>query len=82
MESRQRLAKQLIGLRASAPIEPGADIMADGSPIGSVSSAVVRPGGEAIGLGFVKPAHASAGGHVAIGGDHPIDAHIAKFPID
>jgi aminomethyltransferase len=82
MESRQRLAKQLIGLRASAPIEPGADILADGSPIGVVSSAVVRPDGDAIGLGFVKPVHASGDARVTIGGDRRVDAHIAKFPID
>jgi aminomethyltransferase len=81
MESRQRLAKQMAGLRSDAPFEPGADIAFEGEVVGKVSSAAPRPGGDWIGLGFVKPAAATPGARVSIGAERPAQAEIAAFPI-
>ncbi len=81
MESRQRLAKQMVGLRSDVSIESGADIAFEGGPVGKVSSAAPRPGGDWIGLGFVKPAAATPGARVSIGADRPAQADVVAFPI-
>ncbi len=74
MESRQKLAKKMVGLRASAPLEIGGKITVNGSSIGKVTSAVVDPNGKGLGLGFVKPDYALDGTKVNIGTDSLIDA--------
>lgn len=55
MESRGKLAKQLVLLRPEAPVNPGAPIMADGKAAGSITSAAVGPDGP-LALGYVKTA--------------------------
>jgi tRNA-modifying protein YgfZ len=55
MESRGRLAKQLIKLAPDQPVEPGADITAGGKKVGTITSAVVGPDGP-LALGYVKTA--------------------------
>jgi folate-binding protein YgfZ len=55
MESRGRLAKRLVRLRLAQPVQPGADITADGKKAGIITSAAVGPNG-AVALGFVKTA--------------------------
>jgi len=45
------------------------------------STVEAKISGDAIGLGFVKPAQTSAGTRVRIAGDRPIDAEIVIFPI-
>ncbi len=81
MESRHRLAKQLVGLRSDMPIESDAEIAVGGAAVGKVSSAASRPSGDSIALGFVKPAQAAAGTRVSIGADRSIDIEITGFPI-
>ena len=81
MESRHRLAKQLVGLRSDMPIESDAEIAVGGAAVGRVSSAALRPTGDSIALGFVRPAQAAAGTRVSIGADRSIDAEITGFPI-
>ena len=53
MESRGRLAKQLVLLRAEAPLQIGVEVEAGGRSAGSVTSAGVGPAG-ALGLGYLK----------------------------
>jgi tRNA-modifying protein YgfZ len=55
MESRGRMAKKLVTLRASEPLEPGADITADGKKVGTITSAAVGPHGP-VALGYLKTA--------------------------
>jgi tRNA-modifying protein YgfZ len=55
MESRGRMAKKLVTLRASEPVEPGADITADGKKVGTITSAAVGPHGP-VALGYLKTA--------------------------
>ena len=78
MESRNRLAKQMVGLRSSAPIGLDSEMYVDGTTVGKVTSAAVRPNGDSIAIGFIKPAYALAGTRVSLGGS--IDAEVAAFP--
>jgi tRNA-modifying protein YgfZ len=55
MESRGRMAKKLVTLRASEPLEPGADITAGGKKVGTITSAAVGPHGP-VALGYLKTA--------------------------
>jgi aminomethyltransferase len=55
MESRGRLAKRLVALRAAAPLATGAGITAAGKIAGSITSAAIGPDG-AVALGYVKTA--------------------------
>jgi aminomethyltransferase len=78
MDTRQRLAKKMVRLRSNEPIEPGGEIRVDGSSVGKVTSAAVRPDGGGVALGFIKTPHAVAGKIVAIHAPQPaagIDGH-------
>lgn len=84
MESRQRLAKQLVGLRSDATLHAGAELHAADAAVGKVSSAAARPGGGSIGLGFVKPASALIGTRLrqaSVQSDHPIEVVVTSLLI-
>ena len=55
LESRGRLAKQLIKLTPAQPVTPGTDILANGKTVGTITSAAVGPDGP-VALGYVKTA--------------------------
>ena len=55
LESRGRLAKQLIKLAPVQPVTPGTDILANGKTVGTITSAAVGPDGS-VALGYVKTA--------------------------
>ncbi len=55
MESRGKLAKRLVRLHAAAPLPPGAEISANGKPVGTLTSTAVGPGG-CVALAYVKTA--------------------------
>jgi tRNA-modifying protein YgfZ len=55
MESRGRIAKKLVRLRASEPLEVGAEITAEGQKVGTITSAAVGPDGP-VALGYVRTA--------------------------
>ncbi len=55
LESRGRLAKQLIKLNPAQPVTPGTQIVAEGKAVGSITSAAVGPDGP-VALGYVKTA--------------------------
>lgn len=55
LESRGRLAKQLIKLAPAQPVTPGSDILAEGKTVGTITSAAVGPDGP-VALGYVKMA--------------------------
>ena len=81
MESRQRLAKQLVGLRSLDRLKIGAELAAGDGPVGKVSSVASLPAGEYIGLGFVKPSHAFAGTRLLQVGDDRVGVEVASLPI-
>jgi tRNA-modifying protein YgfZ len=53
LESRGRLAKQLIKLIPTQPVKPGVEITAEGKKVGTITSAAVGPEGP-VALGYVK----------------------------
>ncbi len=55
MESRGKLARQLVGVTLSGPQTPGAEWRAEGRVQGRLTSAAALPDGRWLGLGFVKP---------------------------
>jgi aminomethyltransferase len=53
MESRGKLAKRLTRLRPASPVSAGAEIVANGRPVGTITSAAAGPAGP-VALGYVK----------------------------
>lgn len=60
MESRGKLAKRLVRLRPASPVAAGAEIIANGRPAGTITSAADGPAGP-VALGYVKTAVLDAG---------------------
>lgn len=54
MESRQRLAKTIVTLRLDAMVEAPVELTYEGKPAGMLTSSVVTPLGETLGIGVVK----------------------------
>jgi folate-binding protein YgfZ len=61
MESRNKLAKTLVTLRLSEPVNSPAELKSEGRTIGTMTSSVTTPLGEHLGMGFVKVAQAVPG---------------------
>lgn len=55
MESRGKIARQLVKLQPPAPVAPGDTILLDGTPVGKITSAAIGPHGP-LALGYVKTA--------------------------
>lgn len=54
MESRNRLAKTLVQVRLSAWVEAPASLYVDRKSVGTLTSSVMTPDGEVLGMGFVR----------------------------
>lgn len=54
MESRGKLAKLMVRLELSAMIEAPAALFQDGREVGRLTSSVLAPDGQALGIGFVR----------------------------
>lgn len=86
MDSRNRLAKQLRGLRftddAAAQLPPlPAKLALDGKEAGDLTSVVQSPRLGAIGLAYVRTAHAEPGTMVGIAGTS-LQAEVVELPFD
>jgi folate-binding protein YgfZ len=81
MESRNRLAKQLRGLRLTQPVAAPAKLEVGGKESGDLTSVVVSPRYGPIALAYVRSAHAEAGSIVGIAG---ADARgeVVELPFD
>jgi tRNA-modifying protein YgfZ len=66
MESRNRLAKQLRGLRLSQPVVAPGKLLVGGKDAGDLTSAVVSPRFGPIALAYVRSAHAEPGSVVGV----------------
>lgn len=75
MESRNRLAKTMVTFKLSAMVESPTALQLDGRDIGTLTSSVVTPKGEAVGIGFVKVPVAEVGKVFTVG-DKAITAQI------
>ena len=78
MESRHKLAKTMVTLRLSEMVESPTPLQVDGKEIGTLTSSVVTPHGEAIGIGFVKVPVAEPGKELTVG-DKSITAQIVTL---
>jgi tRNA-modifying protein YgfZ len=54
MESRNRLAKTMVRLQLSAWVEAPANLYHESKQVGTLTSSVITPDGEILGIGFVK----------------------------
>ncbi len=66
MDSRNRLAKRLMGLRFEQDVEAGMALLVDGKDAGMVTSTAHSPRFGAIGLGYVRTAFATAGTRITL----------------
>jgi aminomethyltransferase len=81
MESRQRLAKHLIGLRFDDEVTVPAVLRVDDNEVGLVTSVIRSPVHGWIGLGYVKSAYGSDGQVVqSLSGERMVTAHVAVLP--
>jgi tRNA-modifying protein YgfZ len=81
MESRQRLAKQLMGLRFEAEVTLPATLLSDEHEVGVVTSVAHSPALGWIGLGYLKSAEATAGQLVqSRGGERIVKATVSAVP--
>jgi aminomethyltransferase len=81
MESRHKLAKQLVGVRSSASLMPGAELRAEGSGVGQVTSSAVRPDGQWIALAVVKPAYAAPSTRLTLNAEQPGEVEVVALPM-
>lgn len=77
MESRNRLAKQMMGLRLERPVDAGGKLERDGKEMGDLTSVVESPRFGAIGLGYVRTAAAEPGMRLDAGG---VAAEVVELP--
>ncbi|MEX2162372.1 MAG: glycine cleavage T C-terminal barrel domain-containing protein [Anaerolineales bacterium] len=61
-----KVVRQLVRIRASAPLEAGAAIYADGKTIGSITSSALSPRSGPVALGLVRKPHDRPGTSLAI----------------
>ena len=83
MESRNKLAKTLVGLKLAGSVARGAILQAEGETVGVLTSIAPVEAGGAVGLGFVKPDRAVIGARLTAlpeGGD-PVRAEIVPAPL-
>ena len=81
MESRQRLAKHLIGLRFDDEVTLPAALWVDDNEVGLVTSVIRSPAHGWIGLGYVKSAYGSDRQVVqSLSGERMVTAHVAALP--
>ena len=83
MESRQRLAKQLIGLRLTTEVSLPAKIVVESNEVGHVTSVVHSPDRGWLGLGYMKPSLAAEDRSVHVQtGDRLIEAQVCALPFE
>jgi len=80
MESRGKLAKELLGVRAGSVLVPGEGVTQNGRAVGRVTSAALSPELGAIALASVRPAALEeAGGAVEVG-ERKVPGRLVRLP--
>jgi len=77
MESRGKLARRLVGLRLSGPVENGAEVRRGAALVGSVTSAGDVPGLGPVALAYLKTSAAQPGARVSVG---QAEGEVAELP--
>lgn len=78
MESRNRLAKRLMGLRLSQAVPPGGNLTYQGKEAGDLTSVAESPRFGSIGLAYVRTAAATPGTQVEVGVG--VQAEVVELP--
>lgn len=78
MESRNRLAKQLMGLRLTRPVSAGGRLSRDGKEMGDLTSVVDSPRFGLIGLAYVRTAAAEPGTMIEVADG--VTAEVVELP--
>lgn len=78
MESRNRLAKRLMGLRLAQPVAAGGKLQFNGKEAGDLTSTAISPRFGSIGLAYVRSVAAVPGTIVQVGDG--IDAEVVELP--
>jgi aminomethyltransferase len=78
MESRNRLAKRLMGLRLAQPVASGGNLQFNGKEAGDLTSTTISPRFGPIGLAYVRTAAAIPGTRVQVGDG--VDAEVIELP--
>ena len=73
-----KVTQRLVGLRLDEPVAPGGRLLAEGKPVGVITSAAVSPRFGAIALGVVKRPHHEVG--TPAGGRDERYAELAALP--
>jgi len=86
LDTYQKVQRHLVGLRfpgAAAPPSAGTKLLADGEPVGWVTSAARSPSlGEPVALAYVRTRHAAAGTALAAqAGGSTLEARVAALPL-
>jgi folate-binding protein YgfZ len=72
MESRNRLARVMVSLSLSAPVDAPADLLDGGKIVGRVTSSVTTPQGEHLGIAVIKTDSATLSHRMAVVGSNAI----------
>lgn len=78
MESRNRLAKQLMGLRLAQPVSAGGKLSREGKEMGDLTSVVDSPRFGPIGLAYVRTAAAEPGTTIEVADG--VSAEVIELP--
>lgn len=78
MESRNRLAKTMVTLKMTQMVDSPSPLFSEGKDVGTLTSSVVTPDGEIVGVGFVKLAVAEIG-QTFTAGTQNVTASILTF---
>lgn len=79
-----KVTQRLVGLRLDGPVAPGGRLLAEGKPVGVITSAAVSPRFGAIALCVVKRPHHAVGTRLEVvvdGRDQPVQAITYEPPI-
>jgi aminomethyltransferase len=82
MESRGRLAKELLGVRAEEAMSARDVVVQDGRPVGTVTSAARSPRLGAIALASVRPAALEKPGGAILIGDRKVRGRLVRLPFE
>lgn len=78
MESRNRLAKRLMGVKLERDVQPGQHFVQNGKEMGDLTSVAHSPRWGVIGLGYVRTAAAALGTIVQVADD--VRAEVVELP--
>lgn len=75
-----KVTRKLVGMKLEAPAQPGMRLLAEGTPVGEVTSAALSPRFGPIALGVVRRPHHEAGMRLQVNVEERIRVEIVGLP--